>query len=156
MPVTEYKPPTAANKRRHEVVQALPAHPFAGRQAFVLTSESREFGRADAAEEFSLPTPEQAVPIPTAVLVKKDMNSGMSRDDAVALAKQRDQLELEKKRELMTKREEELKKTTKVVSSGRYKWLIEAETGKVGFRYGVPHMDRKKGQVKIPTRVDAI
>ncbi len=24
----------------------------------------------------------------------------------------------------------------------------------VGARYGVPHQDRKKGQVKIPTRVD--
>ena len=25
----------------------------------------------------------------------------------------------------------------------------------VGWRYGFPHEDRKKGQVKIPTKVDA-
>lgn len=42
-----------------------------------------------------------------------------------------------------------------VLESGRWRWKIqEAETGKVGYRYGVPHEDRKKGQVKIPTKVE--
>ena len=60
--------------------------------------------------------------------------------------------------EKMKKREEILRSKRgeeTVVERGRWRWRVtEAETGKVGFRYGVPHEDRKKGQVKIPTRVE--
>jgi hypothetical protein len=50
------------------------------------------------------------------------------------------------------KRQKEANKT--VVVKGRWKWVLKgATTGRVGFRYGIPHQDRKKRQVKIPTRV---
>lgn len=43
---------------------------------------------------------------------------------------------------------------SKVVEQGRWRWkLKEVKAGQVGFRYGFPHPDRKKGHVKIPTRV---
>jgi len=42
-----------------------------------------------------------------------------------------------------------------IVQRGRWQYRIQLEeAGKVGFRYGLPPEDRKKGQVKIPTRVD--
>jgi len=46
------------------------------------------------------------------------------------------------------------KRKEKVLEVGRWKWCVkEAETGKVGFRYGFPLPDRKKGHVKIPTHI---
>ena len=57
---------------------------------------------------------------------------------------------LEEERRRQKQNEEEM-----VLDSGRWRWKFRnAETGKVGFRYGLPHEDRKKGQVKIPTRVE--
>ncbi|KAI5802653.1 eukaryotic mitochondrial regulator protein-domain-containing protein [Pyronema domesticum] len=137
----------------HEGLQDMVSHPFSHRQAFIPVSESRTFTRADAGHEFGLPPTEEAVPHPDLVKITKERALGL--DDSVRLQLQiaRDNAavkELKKEEE----RKKKLNTPAKVVERGRFVWRLQkAETGKVGFRYGIPHMDRKKGQVKIPTSV---
>jgi hypothetical protein len=137
----------------HEGLQDMVSHPFSHRQTFIPVSESRTFTRADAGHEFGLPPTEEAVPHPDLVKIAKERALGL--DDSVRLQLQiaRDNAaakELKKEEE----RKKKLNTPAKVVERGRFAWRLQkAETGKVGFRYGVPHMDRKKGQVKIPTSV---
>ena len=79
---------------------------------------------------------------------------------------QRIQSELERAQaEKQRKREAEEKAITRV-QAGRWEFLFKEVqttkegtgtdgkgTGSPGFRYGLPHEDRKRGQIKIPTKV---
>ena len=61
------------------------------------------------------------------------------------------------------RREREERETTRVMGA-RWEFRfrdVDVETGvregkgvRVGARYGVPHQDRKRGQIKIPKRVE--
>lgn len=145
---------TPRSIRHHESIQDLPVHPFATAQTFVPTSESHPFNRADAAAEFGLPVTDQAVPHPALIQLAADQNAGLSHRELVARQVERDRLEAEQKEERERKKKEAKEKEGTVVEKGRYQWrLMEAETGKVGIRYGVPHQDRKRGQHKVPKRV---
>lgn len=70
----------------------------------------------------------------------------------------------EREEKLRRKREREERETI-VVPGGRWEFRFQdvniEKGGKdmrgpngVGARYGVPHQDRKRGQIKIPTRVE--
>ncbi|KAG0638207.1 eukaryotic mitochondrial regulator protein-domain-containing protein [Tuber brumale] len=136
-----------------ENVQELPIHSLAGRQAFVQTSESREFTRADAGKEFGLPAADVMVPHPDLVTLAKERFEDVPLLKRTARQEERDRLN-KSRREAEKERSDEKKRKKKVLEVGRWKWcLTEAETGKVGFRYGFPLPDRKKGHVKIPTHI---
>lgn len=78
---------------------------------------------------------------------------GLEIDERVDLQKERERVHQEEAEE-EKKRKAARERPSKVIEQGRFAWrLKDATTGKVGFRYGVPHQDRKKGQVKIPTHV---
>lgn len=137
----------------HEGLQDMPSHPFSRRQIFVPVPESRAFTRADAGQEFGLPPTEQAVPHPDLVTLQRERLEGLTSDERIAAQQQRDAAaarHVERDRRRAEKRSE----AVAVVEHGRWAWRLKpATTGEVGFRYGVPHQDRKKGQIKIPTHV---
>ncbi|KAI5793211.1 eukaryotic mitochondrial regulator protein-domain-containing protein [Geopyxis carbonaria] len=139
----------------HESIMDIPSHPFSHRQTFLPASESREFTRADAGKEFGLPPAEEAVPHPDLLVLQRERELGLDREERVQRQKERERREAGREADEARKKREALKKMGEIVEVGRWQWrLQEAQTGRVGFRYGVPHEDRKKGQVKIPRRVE--
>lgn len=140
----------------HEPIQDMPSHPFSHRQAFVPTSESRVYSRADAGKEFGLPSTEEAVPHPELVVQQRERELGVPPEERQKMQQSRDELErLEKEQQEQEAAHRE--KQIQIIEQGRWAWRLRpAQTGKVGFRYGVPHQDRKKGQIKIPRRVENV
>ncbi len=150
-----------------EPINDIHVHSFTQQQLFVPTSESREFTRHDAAKAFGdriLP-PERKMRIPELLSFEKDIAAGMNPTDARAkfladVAKS--ELAIARGRKLM---EDLAEKNKTRVQSGRYEFQFEnfsvnsaGRNGRsraaVGWRYGVPFNDRKKGLSKIPTKVE--
>ena len=153
MPVTQLAKPGIL-QAIHENIQELESHPLSHRQTFLPVSESRVFTRADAGKEFGLPPTEEAVSHPDLIHIHRDRIQGVELTERIAHQKERERLlRVQREEELRIKAEKKARMGT-VVEQGRWVWkLTDATTGTVGHRYGVPHQDRKKGQVKIPTRV---
>lgn len=158
------------NKRPipHEPINDLIVHPATRQQLFVPVAESRVFTRVDAGKAFdnNLLPADARIPHPEMVQVERDTLSGMSAAERFERAKERLLTEIKKK----TKKEEAAKKREEAaltrVPGRRWDFVIQnvsvESVGKngrdhrgVGWRYGLPHEDRKKGQVKIPTSVEA-
>ncbi|KAI9780514.1 MAG: hypothetical protein M1839_006631 [Geoglossum umbratile] len=157
----------------HESINDLPVHPATTQQIFEPTSESRVFTRVDASKAFDptlLPADER-IPHPELVVLERERLSGLSQEERLARQRERAEEEAEKRKAKDRRREEREKATLKRVlptelggNGGRWEWRFREisvqDAGKdgrapggVGWRYGVPHDDRRKGQVKIPTRV---
>ncbi len=167
LPQTPY--PYKKNDRiqSHESINDLPVHVATMQQIFHPTSESREFTRADAARVFDdklLPA-DQRVPHPELAELEKDRLAGMPYDERVAIAAKRTEEAEQKKFAAEQRRKEWEEKAVKVVSGSRWNFKFreinvdDAGVGGrgyngTGWRYGAPHMDRRKGEVKIPTRVE--
>jgi hypothetical protein len=153
----------------HESINDLPVHRATQRQIFFPTSESRHFTRADAAAVFhkGLLPADARIPHPELIDIERDRLMGLGYEERVARAKEREEAALKQKRqkELREERKRQEKMTTVMPEKGRWEWRFENikvdDVGKdgrapsgVGWRYGVPHQDRKRGIVKIPTKVD--
>ena len=152
-------------KRRHESINDLPLHAATGQQIFHPTSESRHFTRVDAAKVFDdklLPADER-IPHPEMIAYHKDYRAGVSFEERQANRAAREE-EDEKKRQEYLDRKAKRDALVKKVDTARWQFRIQPvnvdDIGKdgrgskgVGWRYGVPLMDRSRGQVKIPTRV---
>lgn len=150
----------------HESINDLPVHPATRQQIFYPTSESRHFTRADAAKVFSpmlLPADER-IPHPDLIALERQTAAGMPRDQRQAIQQERDAKVQAEKEEKERKRKEWEAKTFQTVPAPRWDFKFQnvsvEDVGKdgrsrsgVGWRYGAPHMDRKRGQVKIPTSV---
>ncbi|KAK4125153.1 hypothetical protein N657DRAFT_689506 [Parathielavia appendiculata] len=151
-----------------EPINDIHVHSYTMQQLFVPTSESREFTRADAAKAFGdhiLP-PDDKMRIPELVAMERKIADGMEPRDAerefIREARESEQAFAAKQQARLQAAEERRIR----VDSGRgieFRFeKINAEdvgpTGRsrrgVGWRYGVPFMDRKRGQVKIPTSVE--
>jgi hypothetical protein len=138
----------------HENLQDIPSHPFSHRQAFVPVSESRVYTRADAGAEFGLPPAEEVVPHPDLIMLHKEKSSGLGLNERIDRQRERDRRAASQREERERKEAAKQRDKGSLIEKGRWAWkLKEATTGAVGFRYGVPHQDRKKGQIKIPTKV---
>lgn len=139
----------------HESINELPVNALTHPQHFVPVSESRAFTRVDAGAEFGLPPADKMIPHPELITEEREKMQGVPTEERRQWAIARESKEIEEKR---AKDEEERRKRQEkevMFERGRWRWRIRlAETGKVGYRYGIPHEDRKKGQVKIPTRVE--
>jgi hypothetical protein len=166
LPKTPYSEDPTKRKQPHESINDLPVHSATGTQIFHPTSESRHFTRADAAKVFdeNLLPADDRVPHPELTLMHKDRLAGMTRDEIDERQEKRDEVS-EMKRQQKAARRAAKEATVKKVDTGRYQFRFTDvnvdDIGKdgrghkgVGWRYGVPHMDRSRAKVKIPTRVE--
>ncbi|KAK4248696.1 eukaryotic mitochondrial regulator protein-domain-containing protein [Corynascus novoguineensis] len=150
-----------------EPINDIHVHSYTMQQLFVPTSESREFTRADAAKAFGeriLP-PDAKMRIPELVQMERNIAAGMPPREATATFI-REAAESEKAfADRQHSRAKATEERTLRVQTDRFEFRIEkinsedvGPTGRarkaVGWRYGVPHMDRRRGEVKIPTRVE--
>lgn len=173
LPTTPYidtSLPKNAGKRPvvHEPINDLIVHPATRQQLFVPVSESRHFTREDAGKAFDnnlLPADER-IPHPELVKVVRDEIAGYSNEERRNLAEQRYRKAMEEKTAAEVAKKLEELQTKKVVPQRRWDFVFQdvsvEDAGRdgrshkgVGWRYGLPHQDRKKGQVKIPTEVEA-
>ncbi|KAF2124229.1 hypothetical protein P153DRAFT_371095 [Dothidotthia symphoricarpi CBS 119687] len=151
----------------HEPINDLIVHPATRQQLFVPVSESRRFTRVDAGKAFdnNLLPADARIPHPELVQAERELASGLSFDERSKLAQARLQEENEKKRKEEEARLAEIR-SHKVVPKRRWDFVFKdvsvdaaGRDGRdprgVGWRYGFPHEDRKKGTVKIPTKVEA-
>ncbi|OAL43726.1 hypothetical protein IQ07DRAFT_523347 [Pyrenochaeta sp. DS3sAY3a] len=151
----------------HEPINDLPVHPATRQQLFVPVAESRRFTRVDAGKAFDnklLPA-DLRIPHPELVQAERELESGLSFDERKRLAVQRFEAET-KKKQLQEKMKQDELRALKVVPQRRWDFVFQnvsvedaGRDGKgaaaAGWRYGVPHQDRKRGIPKIPTKVEA-
>ena len=142
----------------HESINDLPVHSYTTQQIFWPTSESRKFTRVDAGKVFSPTLLPADLRIPHPEMVEKRSNEAHKRRAT------RLQLEEAIAKRAMEQKLDEVKRT-RVVEGGRWdfkfkdvsvQWVGKDGRSRkgVGWRYGMPHEDRKRGQIKIPTSVD--
>jgi hypothetical protein len=172
LPTTPHVDPSLpANKGKrpitHEPINDLIVHPATRQQLFVPVSESRHFTRVDAGKAFdnNLLPADARIPHPELVHAEREIAQGLSFDERRRLAEERLAKDQEEKKRIEEKKQEVLR-AQKVVPQRRWDFVFQdisvdsvgrngrAEGG-VGWRYGVPHGDRKKGHVRIPTKVEA-
>ncbi|KAL8755462.1 MAG: hypothetical protein Q9184_004795 [Pyrenodesmia sp. 2 TL-2023] len=166
LPKTPAPPSSKLRAIPHESINDLPVHAATRNQLFHPVPESMHFNRTSAAKVFSrdlLPA-EHRIPHPEMVELAKVAQEHRGRDDLIK--ERREELEKEEAAVLNLKRERTAAREAAALKIENPRWLfrfenIKAESvgkdgrarGGVGARYGVPPQDRKKGQVKIPTRV---
>ncbi|KAH8590747.1 eukaryotic mitochondrial regulator protein-domain-containing protein [Bisporella sp. PMI_857] len=166
LPVTNYDPNLENRKsiKPHESINDLPIHQATGPQIFYPTSESRIFTRTDAAKIFDdhlLPADDR-VPHPELTLMHKDLSAGLSQEEIAERQAGRDA-----EAEVRRLRREKKKRGGQVKTINTKRWEFKftdvnvdaaGKDGRghngVGWRYGVPLMDRSRAQVKIPTKVE--
>lgn len=163
-------PQTRPNKIKpvtHESINDLPVHPSTRPQIFYPASESRQFTRADAAKVFSptlLPADER-IPHPESIQLERDHPEGVSREARREATEKVDAAHKAKKEEQERRKREWEAKNIRVVPGQRWDFKFQnvnvddagsAGRGRkgVGWRYGAPHNDRKRGLIKIPTSVE--
>lgn len=151
----------------HESINDLPVHHATTRQVFHPVSESRHFTRRDAGKVFDrqlLPA-EDRIPHPELYQLAKWSNEGVIPAERIARQKELNAKEEEaKKLKEKYRKEKEALMTMKTETPRwefRFKDVSVESVGKdgkdrrgVGARYGMAHEDRKKGIIKIPTRVE--
>ena len=150
-----------------EPINEIHVHSLTMQQLFLPTSESRQFTREDAAKAFGdkmLPA-DKRVPHPELIQLEKDILQGMPQKDAMKLfneAALKSETTLAN-REQERREKEERRKTR--VDTGRFEFRFENinvdDAGRdgrsrkgTGWRYGMPFYDRRRGEVKIPTKVE--
>lgn len=150
-----------------ENINEIHTHAYTKQQLFVPVSESRHFTREDAARAFhaNMLSPDKRMPIPELIQVEKDVVSGkLSYDQSLEqfqVKAEQEQVALAEKDRAAAQAEEA--RTTRVATD-RFEFRIKdinadnvgphgRSPHAVGWRYGVPFHDRKRGQVKIPTSV---
>ncbi|THZ49787.1 hypothetical protein D6C90_03162 [Aureobasidium pullulans] len=151
----------------HESINDLPVHPYTRQQIFYPTSESRQFTRADAAKVFSptLLSADERIPLSELIDIEKDAINNVPREERTARIRERAEKKLAAKLEKERKQKEWEARNVKVVSNQRWNFRFESinveEAGKdgrgrrgVGWRYGNPHHDRERGEIKLPTSVE--
>ncbi|KAK4502353.1 hypothetical protein PRZ48_005778 [Zasmidium cellare] len=167
LPQTPYRPNIPGKMIPHETINDLPVHPKTRQQIFYPVSESRQFTREDAAKAFDeklLPADER-IAHPELIAIEKDTLAGLSREERFKRQQERDRVAAEAKAEQEEKRRKWEEKTQRVVPGRRWDFKFQdfsaekvGKTGRarnaIGVRYGMPHEDRKRGMVKIPTSVE--
>lgn len=151
----------------HESINDLPVHSATRQQLFYPTSESRHFTREDAAKAFSsslLPA-DKRIPHPQLVQLERWNAEDISRPERLKRFAEMEDKETAIAEEKKRKQEGWAERTQRTVQGRRWDFKfqdISAEAvGKdgrsskgVGHRYGMPHTERKRGEVKIPTSVE--
>ena len=150
----------------HESINDLPVHRATETQIFHPVSESRHFTRRDAGKVFDahLKPAEDRVPHTELVQLEKWRYEGIIQQERLSKQSEKTAQEIESKKVLEMKKKEKEARETRKVETERSEFRFQdirvesaGPTGRsqkgVGVRYGMPHEDRKKGQIKIPKRV---
>jgi hypothetical protein len=151
----------------HEPINEIHVHSHTMQQIFLPTSESRQFTREDAAKAFGdhiLPA-DKRVPHPELIELEKDLLAGKSEYEAKEAFENRAmESEVRAAERLQKKKRAEEERMTRVKASRfefRFQDVNVDDAGKdgrsrrgTGWRYGVPFYDRRRGEVKIPTKVE--
>ncbi|KAK6007046.1 hypothetical protein QM012_006054 [Aureobasidium pullulans] len=170
LPQTRFNPKLLEDPKKsisHESINDLPVHPYTRTQIFYPTSESRQFTRADAAKVFSptlLPA-DKRIPLSELIDIERDAINDLPREERTARIRERTEKKMRAKEEKEAKKREWETRNVKVVSNQRWNFRFESisveDAGKdgrgsrgVGWRYGNPHHDREKGEIKLPTSVE--
>ena len=164
VPTTNYDPNSNDNPR-HESINDLPVHRSTLHQVFHPTSESRHFTRVDAGKVFkaNLLPAEERIPHPDMIRQLRESRD-LSHAAREELRKKIYDQEVQKTNAAKEAAKAAEARKTQVVDGKRWAFRIEnvnaEDVGRagrspngVGWRYGMPLEDRKKGQVKIPTKV---
>lgn len=170
LPKTPYEPNKGDQNRSqkpHESINDLPVHAATTQQIFHPTSESRHFTRADAAKVFDdmlLPA-DQRVPHPELADLERDRLAGLPYNERIVKDTERRAAEQQKKLVAEQRRKFREQKAVKKVDDGgrwefRFREINVDDAGAdgrghrgTGWRYGVPHMDRRRNELKIPKNV---
>jgi len=158
---------TLSKYREFEPINEIHVHSYTQQQLFLPTSESRHFTREDAAKAFGdriLPA-DKRVPHPELIALEKELLAGTSPEEAqAAFEKAAMESEVAAAEKDQKRRQQEEEQTTRVPASRfefRFKEINVDDGGKdgrsrrgTGWRYGVPFYDRRRGEVKIPTKVE--
>lgn len=155
----------------HEPINEVNVHKLTMQQLFVPVSESRHFTREDAAKAFheKLLSADKRSQQSELIKAERDVlaNGGEGREERMEQWKEEMQKKEVKIAQALAKKDaEEARKTTSVKTERfefRFKEVSADDAGwdgkgrnATGARYGVPHEDRKRGQVKIPTSVPSV
>ncbi|KAI5200117.1 hypothetical protein E4T39_05879 [Aureobasidium subglaciale] len=151
----------------HESINDLPVHPYTRTQIFYPTSESRQFTREDAAKVFSptLLSADERIPLSELIEIERDALNEVPREQRTQRIRERAEEKVRAKQEKERKKQEWEARNVKVVSNQRWNFRFQSisveDAGKdgrgrrgVGWRYGNPHHDREKGEIKLPTSVE--
>lgn len=148
-----------------EDINEVHIHPRTMQQIFWPATESQRFTREHAARVFKGVLPlDQRVQIPELIQLEKDIKSGIAPYEAAqkfkSTVRQSETETAEKARAAALAAEKAVKRVRTERFDLRFQDFDAAQVGKdgrlrgaIGARYGVPHYDRAKGQVKIPTSV---
>jgi hypothetical protein len=150
----------------HEPINEIPMHPFTMGQLFIPVSESRQFTREDAAKAFHdhlLPADERSYQ-KELIDAERAIAGGKSRAEAMEEYSQNVRKVEEEHAAVVAERAAKNAARITTYETGRAAYRIQdikvedaGRNGKsprgVGWRYGAPHQDRKRGLVKIPTSV---
>ncbi|KAI6780480.1 Eukaryotic mitochondrial regulator protein [Emericellopsis cladophorae] len=151
----------------HEPINEIPVHRHTRRQLFVPVSESRHFTRADAAHAFDenlLPVDQRSFHQELIAAERKIVKGEQDRGEAMKAWELDVQATEEAHAAKVGEQLEKERSRVKSYETGRAAYRIKdvsvddaGRDGKgpraSGWRYGAPHMDRKRGAVKIPTSV---
>ncbi|KAK8073897.1 hypothetical protein PG994_004796 [Apiospora phragmitis] len=164
LPLKTFKP--GVENRPLEAINEIHIHTATQKQLFWPTAESRQFTREDAAKAFhaKMLSADKRVPHPELIRMERDLLRDMSPDEArarfISAAEQSERQAAEKQRRKAMDEEQATKKVKTSRFEFRFKEVDSELVGKdgrapnvVGWKYGMPHYDRKKGLVKIPTSV---
>ncbi|KAL1646516.1 hypothetical protein SLS58_003101 [Diplodia intermedia] len=159
--------PKVAFQPDHESIADIRVHPATRQQLFHPTSESRHFTRTDAAKAFAdglLPA-EKRIPHPDLVELERDGLEGLGYEERLDRQRARNDRHDEEKARRERRALARAARTSRVPARRwdfRFHDFSVEQVGRdgkhpagVGWRYGAPHEDRKRGQVKIPKKVDA-
>ncbi|OBT82039.1 hypothetical protein VE02_09510 [Pseudogymnoascus sp. 03VT05] len=167
LPQTPYPNVSWSGKvQPHESINDLPIHAATQQQIFYPTSESRQFTRIDASRIFADDLLPADLRVPHTELIEDERLrlQGMGAKDIAERAEARSKEAYEKKAAADERKRAREAAALKVVPGVRWDFKfreisVEAagETGRgkhgTGWRYGVPPSDRRRGEIKIPTRV---
>ncbi|KAK2771310.1 hypothetical protein CKAH01_14370 [Colletotrichum kahawae] len=156
----------SATQIPHEPINEIHVHKLTMQQLFVPVSESRQFNREDAAKAFhrNMLSADQRSPLKELVTMRKSIANGVKPQEAIEKFQETTRAEedslIEKERRRLAKVEEETTRVDTGRFEFRFKEMNVEAAGKdgrgrkaVGWRYGVPFYDRKKGEFKLPTSV---
>lgn len=156
----------------HEPINDIPVHKLSVQQLFVPVSESRHFTREDAAKAFheSLLSADDRSPHKELIKMERKVarqeaaGKQVNREEYVAAfrekAQQQEEKYAEKLAQLKIKEQRSIRRARTDRFEFRVKEISADDVGRdgrshkgVGWRYGAPLQDRKRGMVKIPTSV---
>ncbi|KAF2843238.1 hypothetical protein M501DRAFT_994094 [Patellaria atrata CBS 101060] len=159
--------PYLGSRTTHESINDLPVHSATRQQIFYPTSESRAFTRVDAAHVFrsGLLPADKRIPHPQLVEREKLEIAQVPKSEVDEIMNEWVAAEAARKQAIEEREKAEEKRLVKTVRAPRWDFKFRDinvdESGKdgrgqkgVGWRYGFPHQDRKRGQVRIPTSVE--